>query len=65
MGILKKILRGRTVKAGKYLNPVKGSSVKADNRKKALKPGKRISKKGKVYYEYRRNRADLTPSKGR
>lgn len=26
--------------------------------KKALRPGKRISKRGKIYYEYRKNRSD-------
>jgi|TARA_R100000501_G_C2594970_1_gene93798 hypothetical protein len=31
---------------------------------KALKPGKRISKSGKIYYEYRRNRADWIPKTG-
>jgi len=37
-----------------------GKSVrKIDKRRKALKPGKRISKNGKVYYESRKNRSDL------
>jgi len=36
------------------------SNLKYDKRKKALPPGKRISSSGKVYYEYRRNRSDLT-----
>jgi len=30
-----------------------------DSKRRALKPGKRISKSGKVYYEYRANRSDL------
>jgi len=30
--------------------------------RKALPPGKRISKSGKIYYEYRKNRTDLTGS---
>lgn len=30
-----------------------------DSRRRAMKPGKRISKSGKVYYEYRANRSDL------
>jgi len=34
-----------------------------DKKRKALPPGKRISKKGKVYYEYRKNRTDLTGTK--
>ena len=35
------------------------SNRKIDSRKKALAPGKRISKNGKVYYERRKNRSDL------
>jgi len=27
----------------------------------AMKPGKRLSKSGKIYYEYRKNRTDKTP----
>mgnify|MGYP006977952516 CR=1 FL=1 len=38
------------------------SKIKYDKRIRALKPGKRISKKGKIYYEYRANRSD---AKGR
>jgi len=34
-------------------------SLSRDRARKALPPGKRISKSGKVYYEYRRNRSDL------
>ena len=30
----------------------------------ALEPGKRISKAGNIYYEYRRNRADWIPKTG-
>ena len=33
-------------------------SIKADRAREAYPPGKRRSKKGKVYYEYRRNRTD-------
>jgi hypothetical protein len=41
------------------------SSKKADAKRKALKPGKRVSASGKTYYEYRANRTDLKPrSKG-
>jgi len=32
---------------------------KIDKMRKALKPGKRISKSGKIYYENRANRSDL------
>ena len=35
------------------------SDKKRDNLYSALAPGKRESKKGNVYYEYRKNRADL------
>ena len=36
----------------------KRKSIKADRRIKALPPGKRQSKDGNIYYEYRRNRTD-------
>ena len=38
---------------------VKGSSWSKDKKRHAKKPGKRRSRKGKVYYESRRNRADI------
>lgn len=34
-------------------------SIKADKRRKALPPSKRVSRTGKVYYERRKNRSDL------
>ncbi len=34
------------------------TDVYRDKRRKAMPSGKRISKAGKVYYEYRRNRTD-------
>lgn len=34
-------------------------SLEADRKRKALPPGKRISKNGKVYWEYRKNRTDI------
>jgi hypothetical protein len=41
-----------------------GKSVKmVDLLYKSKKPGKRISKQGKVYYEYRRNRSDMPGSR--
>jgi hypothetical protein len=41
-----------------------GTSVKAlDTIFKAKRPGKRKSKKGKVYYETRRNRTDMPGSR--
>ena len=37
-----------------------GKTIKSiDKKRKALAPGKRISKTGKVYWESRRNRSDL------
>ena len=35
------------------------SSVRRDAKRKALRPGKRRSKSGKIYYEYRKNRSDV------
>jgi len=37
-----------------------GTTIKKiDKMRKALKPGKRISKSGNIYYERRKNRSDL------
>lgn len=38
------------------------SKVKLDVVRRAMPPGKRISKRGKIYYEYRKNRSDLRGS---
>ena len=35
------------------------TSKKIDSKRKALLPGKRMSKTGKIYYERRMNRSDL------
>ena len=41
-----------------------GTSVKSlDKARKALPPGKRISKTGNIYYEYRANRSDMPGEK--
>lgn len=41
-----------------------GTSNKSrDEKRKALAPGKRISKTGKIYFESRRNRSDKVGSK--
>jgi len=38
-----------------------GKTTKSiDKKRKALPPGKRISKNGNIYYEMRANRSDLT-----
>jgi len=34
-------------------------SLEADKKRKAMPAGKRISKNGKPYYEYRKNRTDF------
>lgn len=43
------------------------SNMKIDKKLKAIAPGKRRSKKGNIYYEYRKNRTDVkgrdTPKK--
>jgi len=38
------------------------TNVEIDKMRKALLSGKRISKTGKIYYEYRKNRSDLKNS---
>ena len=35
------------------------TSKKADSPRRALPPGKRRSKYGSIYYEYRKNRSDM------
>lgn len=35
------------------------TNIKRDKVRKAFVPGKRVSKSGKIYYEYRKNRSDL------
>ena len=37
-------------------------SLEEDKKRKALGPGKRVSKRGKIYYEYRKSRTDLKGS---
>jgi hypothetical protein len=39
------------------------TNIKRDKVRKALPPGKRISKSGNIYWEGRANRSDLTGSK--
>jgi hypothetical protein len=38
-------------------------SIHRDSKRPALKPGKRKSKEGNIYYEYRENRIDRRPSR--
>ena len=42
---------------------VKNLDVARDKKRKALLPGKRISKNGNIYWETRSNRSDLKNSK--
>mgnify|MGYP000002778050 CR=1 FL=1 len=51
-------------KSGEVLKPAKrqigkSKSIERDKKLKALPPGKRRSRSGKIYYEYRQNRSDL------
>ena len=45
-------------KSVKVLNQVGTTTIKADVKRKALSPGKRMSKSGKIYWETRKNRSD-------
>ena len=53
--------KGRTYKV--YVIPrmrqIGRSNELRDLKRKALPPGRRVSKSGRVYYEYRKNRSDL------
>ena len=42
---------------------VKGTDIERDRARKALAPGKRISKTGKTYWESRQHRSDSVGSK--
>ena len=59
--ILKKLAKKRRkgIVIKKSSRQIGKSNVSKDIRKKAMRPGKRISKNGKIYYEYRKNRTDL------
>jgi hypothetical protein len=54
----RKLRRPRVLKIADYQTG-KRASLRLDRKRKALPPGKRISKSGKVYWETRRNRSDL------
>jgi hypothetical protein len=41
-----------------------GSIEEIDKPRPALRPGRRISREGNIYWEFRRNRADLNPAEG-
>ena len=38
--------------------------VEIDRPRRAKRPGRRVSKNGNVYWEFRRNRSDVNPLKG-
>jgi hypothetical protein len=57
-----KLKKPRVLKVVKYQTGGR-ASLKADRVRKALPPGKRISKSGRVYWETRRNRSDLPGKK--
>jgi hypothetical protein len=59
-------VKKKVVKAKKtYIKLVQTgrSNTAMDAKRKAKKPGKRLSAAGKTYYEYRANRTDLKPRK--
>jgi hypothetical protein len=47
----------------RQLDQVGKSDISRDKKRKALAPGKRISKTGKVYWETRKNRSDVPGKK--
>lgn len=47
----------------RVLKQVGRTNVSRDKKRKALMPGKRVSKTGKVYWETRKNRSDSKDSK--
>lgn len=58
-GVTPSLFGGKTVKAKKSYAKGSTSNKRLDAKRKALKPGKRISRNGKVYYESRKNRSDI------
>jgi len=53
---MKRQSRSRVIKTSN--RQIGKSNLKRDKKLKALKPGKRISRNNKVYYELRKNRSD-------
>jgi len=51
---------GKILKKAKHQTRAR-KSLRRDALYRALPPGKRISRSGKIYYEYRDNRSDLRP----
>lgn len=57
------VLRPTTTNVLKVADHQNGKvkSLKRDKGRIAMSPGKRVSKNGKIYYEYRKNRTDMAP----
>jgi len=53
---------GRVVRTLKQTG--KQPNLIVDKSRKAMQPGKRISRTGNIYFESRKNRSDVNPSKG-
>jgi len=55
--------RRPVAKKGKVLHATRRqigkTTVSRDRKRKAMKPGKRLSRYGRIYHEYRKNRSDL------
>jgi hypothetical protein len=58
----KKKVKPKAAKTIKVTHATGTTNVLWDKRYKAMKPGKRISKNGNIYWEYRINRSDIKPS---
>lgn len=55
---------GKTITISVTPKKESGSSSSADRKRKALAPGKRLTTKGTVYTERRKNRSDKSRQKG-
>lgn len=57
-----KRLSGKVLRVIKHQTGSKSNLI-VDREKTALKPGKRLSKTGHIYWETRKNRSDVFPKK--
>ena len=67
-GHFKKVKHPKVYKVGKKtpvsrIHQTGKSNMARDKKLSALNPGKRLSKNGNVYYEYRKNRSDRRGSR--
>ena len=67
-GHFKKVKHPKVYKVGRKtpvqrIHQTGKSDMARDKQRSALPPGKRISKNGNVYYEYRKNRTDRRGSR--